>query len=287
MDYTQRLKELIPKRIHPQLGAIRRRLISLPARTRRQWRLLLEDEALPAEQRGLLALVEPRISPGDGMYTGNGAQYFKVGLSAVACIESAIEAAALTSVSRVLDLPCGHGRVLRFLVRRFPEAEFTASDLDRKGVDFCARTFGVKGVYSQPDLSELSLGHHFDLIWCGSLITHLDSKGIRDLLAFFARHLLPGGLLVFTTHGERVVHRLQRKAFDYGIDDEDVSFLITSFREKGFGFANYPGANGYGVSLTTPDWIRAETNELGLNEVYFREHGWDEHQDVYGFVRPS
>lgn len=287
MDYSERLKELIPKRIHPQLGTIRRRLRSLPARTRRQWRLLLDDPTLSAEQRDLLERVEPRISPGDGMYTGNGAHYFKVGLSAIACIEAAIEGAELASVSRVLDLPCGHGRVLRFLVQRFPNAEFTASDLDRKGVDFCARTFGVKGVYSQSNLSELALDHGFDLIWCGSLITHLDSKGIRELLAFFARHLSSAGLLVFTTHGERVVERLQKKEFEYGINDQDVSALIASFREKGFGFADYPGASGYGISLSSPEWIRAETRKLGLNEVTFREHGWDEHQDVYGFVKSS
>lgn len=287
MNHIQILKSIVPPRLHPYLGAIRRRLRSLPFRTRAQWQRFLKDQALTDKERELLKQVETKISPRDGMYAGNGAHYFKVGLSAIHSIETAMIASGLTSVARVLDLPCGHGRVLRFLVHRFPNARFTAADLDRKGVDFCVRTFGAEGIYSQLDLTEFSLDHRFDLIWCGSLITHLNATGIHNLVAFFVRHLLPNGLLVFTTHGERVVHRLQRKEFDYGIDDEDIPFLIASLREKGFGFANYPGANGYGVSLTTPEWIRAETKDLGLNEVYFREHGWDEHQDVYGFVRPS
>lgn len=285
MNHTQRLKSILPSSLHPYLGAIRRRLRSLPARTRGQWQRLLADPALSDKERELLKQVEARISPGDGMYTGNGAHYFKVGLSAIGCIEAAIHASGLSSVERVLDLPCGHGRVLRFLVQRFPKARFTASDLDRKGVDFCVRTFGAEGVYPQLDLTEFSLNHQFDLIWCGSLITHLDEVGIRDLLAIFARHLLPGGLLVFTTHGERMIQKMLNREFDYGIAHENISSLIDSYQKKGFGFVNYPNANGYGVSLTTPEWIRAQTKKPGLNEVYFREHGWDDHQDVYGFVR--
>jgi SAM-dependent methyltransferase len=248
---------------------------------------LLRDAKLTDQERELLKQVESRISYNDGMYTGNGAHYFKVGLSAIGLIEAAMDAAGLASVGRVLDLPCGHGRVLRFLVQRFPQAGFTAADLDRKGVDFCVRTFGIEGIHSQLDLTRFSLQHQFDLIWCGSLITHLDAFGIQKLLAFFARHLLPGGLLVFTAHGERVIQKMLNREFDYGIADENIPSLIDSYRKSGFGFADYPRASGYGVSLTKPEWIRAESRKLDLDEVYFREHGWDDHQDVYGVVRQS
>jgi SAM-dependent methyltransferase len=294
MNHTQKLKNVVPSRFHPYLGEIKRRLRSRPARTRRQWQRLLADPALSDQERELLKQVETRISPGDGMYSGDGAHYFKVGLSAIGCLDVAIDAAGLDTVKRILDLPCGHGRVLRFLVLRFPEARFTASDLDRKGVDFCVRVFGVEGVYSQLDLPEFSLDTQFDLIWCGSLITHLNETGIRGLLSFFARHLSSGGLMIFTTHGERVIQRLLNRTFDYGIANENIPAMIDDYRKDGFGFTDYPRASdygvsgsGYGVSLTTPEWIRAEAEKLGLNEVYFCEHGWDDHQDVYGFVRQS
>jgi SAM-dependent methyltransferase len=284
MDYIQKLKEVLPGSLHPHLGAVRRRLRSLPRRTEYQKQHLLEDPALEPKERELLRKVDSRISPGDGMYSGDGAHYFKVGLSAIGCIEEAITAARLGPVARVLDLPCGHGRVLRFLVRGFPEARFTAADVDRQGVDFCARMFGAEGVYSQKELSHFLPGRQFDLVWCGSLVTHLNAGGIRALLAFFARQLLPGGLVILTTHGEHVIQRMLNREFAYGIPQENIGSLIEAYWKDGFGFADYPGEREYGVSLTSPDWIRGETSKLGLDEVYFRERGWDNHQDVYGFV---
>jgi len=284
MDYIHKLKSLLPRSLHPHLGAARRRLRTLPGRTRRQKQRLLDDPALGARERELLQQVETRISAGDGMYTGDGAQYYKVGLSAIRSIEEAIDAAQVGLVRRILDLPCGHGRVLRFLVRRFPEAEITASDLDRKGVDFCADVFGAEAIYSAPNLDQFSLRGQFDLIWCGSLVTHLNDTGIRALLAFFARHMQPDGLLIFTAHGERVIQRLRDQEFEYGIDPESVAPIIEAYRKEGFGFADYPGASGYGISLTSPEWIRQAAAEIGLSEVYFRAQGWDDHQDVYGFT---
>ncbi|MDQ3175526.1 MAG: methyltransferase domain-containing protein [Acidobacteriota bacterium] len=284
MDYIHKLKNLLPRDLHPHLGAARRRLRTLPARTRRQKQRLLDDPAMETKERELLKQVETRISAGDGMYTGDGAHYYKVGLSAIRSIEEAIDAAQLESLTRILDLPCGHGRVLRFLVRRFPQAEITASDLDRKGVDFCSRLFGTQAVYSELNLDEFSVGRQFDLIWCGSLVTHLNETGIRALLAFFARHLQPDGLLIFTAHGERVIQLLQDQEFEYGIAPESVAPIIEAYHKGGFGFADYPGASAYGISLTSPEWIRRAAAEIGLGEVYFSAHGWDNHQDVYGFT---
>ena len=49
----------------------------------------------------------------------------------------------------MLDFACGHGRVMRTLKAAFPDALLTACDIDRDGVDFCARTFGAAPVYFQ------------------------------------------------------------------------------------------------------------------------------------------
>ncbi|CAN5680172.1 hypothetical protein BH18ACI4_BH18ACI4_14560 [soil metagenome] len=284
MNHIEKLKRLTPEGLHPHLGALRRRLRTMAVRTRRQRQRLLDDPALETKDRELLKQVGTRISAGDGMYTGDGAHYYKVGLSAIRAIEKAIDAAQLGSVRRILDLPCGHGRVLRFLVRRFPQAEITACDLDRKGVNFCARAFGTKALYSDPSLDQFSATGQFDLIWCGSLITHLNDTGIRALLAFFARHLRPDGLLIFTAHGERVIQRLRDQEFEYGIALESIAPIIEAYRKEGFGFADYSGASAYGVSLTSREWIRRAAAQIGLQEVYFRARGWDDHQDVYGFI---
>ena len=110
------------------------------------------------------AEIERTISPRDAM---NDQWYQIVGQNAVEATAVACAAAKIRDVKRVLDLPCGHGRVLRHLVKLFPVAEFFACDLDRDGVDFCASTFGAQPVYSQENLLELTLPADLDVIWVG------------------------------------------------------------------------------------------------------------------------
>jgi SAM-dependent methyltransferase len=266
-----------------RLHAVRLRLRSLPPRTRRQKHDLLASAPLGEAERALLRGVDSRISHRDGMYLGDGRHYFGAGLSALRCVEAALEAAGAARVERILDLPCGHGRVLRFLVRRVPGARVTACDLDRDGVDFCAARFGARPAYSVPDFDRLELDGPFDLAWCGSLVTHLDAAPIAALLRFFARHLAPGGVVVFTAHGERGAEEIG--ASGYGLLPEAARGALASYRAGGFGYADYPGQAGYGISLTSRDWVRAEVERAGLREAFFRAAGWDAHQDVYGLTR--
>ena len=281
-----RLKALLPRGVRRRLGATRRWLRARPLRTRRQKEQLLASGALDAAQRALLAQVESRISYEDGMYKGDGAHYFKVGLDAVRCIEEALAAAHVERVRDILDLPCGYGRVLRFLVRRFPEARITACELMPDAVRFCAEHFGALPAQSAYNLDALTLAAQYDLIWCGSLVTHLDAARTRALLRFFARQLAPGGLLLFTTHGEFVAGRIQALADFYGLNAADIPALVAAYRQRGHAYLDYPEQPGYGVSLTAPDWLRAQARAAGpLREVYFRARGWDEHQDVFGFVK--
>lgn len=288
MSEEHTLKQILPVRLRRRLGAVRRSVRALSFRTAAQKRRLLEDAGLDDDARTLLRHVESRISPRDTMYAGDGAHYFKVGLSAMRALEEAIGRAKLSQVERVLDLPCGHGRVLRFLVERFPQAAFTACDLDRDGVDFCARTFGATPVYSDADLDALSFDTRFDLIWCGSLVTHLNEGATRALFRLFARQLAPGGLLVFTAHGDFVARRMPAGEFDYMLARAQIEEITKRYAATGFGYADYQEQEGYGVSLTAPSWIRAQLAEVGgLKEVYFGERVWDAHHDVYGYVRKA
>jgi SAM-dependent methyltransferase len=286
MSNGDSLRQIIPRPLRAHLGTVRRRLRALSFRTEKQKQRLLARETFPATERELLKSVESRISPRDTMYAGDGAHYFKVGLSALRSLEEALREAKLSSVGRVLDLPCGHGRVLRFLVRRFPRAAFTACDLDLDGVDFCARTFGATPVYSAENLDALSFDARFDLIWCGSLVTHLNEHSMRALFRLFARELAPGGLLIFTAHGDFVARRMPGGEFDYMLTAEQIASIRERYSRTGFGYADYAGQESYGVSLTSPAWIRAQLATTGgLREVYFKERAWDEHHDVYGYVR--
>lgn len=289
MNYAQALKGVVSGPLRPYFGALRRWVRSMPPRPRLQKQRLLFDPSLTQTERELLAKVSGKIYFNDTMYDGNGAHYYKVGLSAIRCINDALAQANLTSVTSVrtiLDLPCGSGRVLRFLAQRFPHTTLTACEIERGPVQFCARTFGAQPAYSSVNLDEVALGKKFELIWCGSLATHLNERDIAALFRLFARHLSPGGLVIFTTHGDYAAHRITGKEFDYSVPEEQIGRIVDDYERTGYGFADYAGQKNWGVSLTSSEWIRARVQEAGYwREVYFKEHGWDDHQDVFGFVR--
>jgi len=265
--------------------ALMRRFRVLRLRAALDRRRAARDPSIDERHRRLARAVSTRISPRDAMHGGGGRHYFSVGQSGLACAEAAIAAAGLARVNTLLDLPCGHGRVLRWLRARFPEAQVTVSDLDRDGVDFCARTFAARPVYSRPDFDALTLGGGFDVIWCGSLATHLDEPTVRELLALMQRHLADGGVAVVTTHGARAAERLGAGDTIYAMGPAAAGALLRGYEADGFGYGDYAGEAGYGVSLSTPEWMRSAAAAAGLREVLFLEHGWDDHQDVFGVMR--
>ena len=115
-----------------------------------------------------------RISRDDGMYDPTAQKhYLSVGRSGAGVRASALQTTNRPDPKAILDLPCGHGRVLRFLHAAYPTARFTACDLLRDGVDFCARDFRSEPIYSSEDVTKINLPHRFDVVWCGSLMTHL------------------------------------------------------------------------------------------------------------------
>ena len=284
------LKRVVPRAFWPYLGDVRRWVRTIPPRPESQKKRLFSDPSLSALERELLGKVSAKIYYRDRMYDPDGADYFKVGLRAIQSIDAALALANLTDVRTILDLPSGGGRVLRFLSARFPTAKITACDIQRGAVDFCGEHLGAEPVYSSANLNEVLLDTKFDLIWCGSLMTHLNRGPMIDLLKFFKRHLNAGSLLVFTTHGDYVAARLPRKEFDYGLDGEQLPALIDGYERNGLGFAPYPkgryDTSEFGVSLTSPDWIDGQVRMVGgMRKVYFASRGWDDHQDVFGFVR--
>ncbi|MFI5460036.1 MAG: class I SAM-dependent methyltransferase [Isosphaerales bacterium] len=230
------------------------------------------------------------ISPNDEMFHGNEHHYFGVGRSALENIERALAAArSPSSPKRILDMPCGHGRVLRYLRARYPSADITACDLVRDGVDFCARNFAAIPVYSEACLSNLPLERGvFDLVWVGSLLTHFDCRRWVEFLTFFRALLTPGGVLVFSTHGRQAHAWIAGHDRDYGLGEERCRDLCEQFASVGFGYADYPGQSNFGISLSEPAWVcRLLTSLPELRLVGFNEKAWDGHHDVFACVRDA
>ncbi len=233
--------------------------------------------------------VSARIGAKDGMFKKDLVDhYFSVGRSALEAIRLAMLATGKTTFTNILDLPSGHGRVLRVLKAAFPQAKLTACDLNRAGVDFCVKEFGAAGNYSDPDPDKISLAGGYDLIWSGSLLTHLDANGCRAFLQLFTRLLSNGGIFVVTTHGRHVVNRLRAGSHTYKLDPASLPRIVASYDATGFGYADYPKQGGYGVSASSPEWLMREVAKLpNMQIVNFSERFWDRHQDVLACIKTA
>jgi SAM-dependent methyltransferase len=226
------------------------------------------------------------IHPDDDMRSpadADAAHYARVGRSAVDAIERALTAAGrgFGDVESCLDMPCGYGRVLRLLAREIAPERITACDINRQAIRFCATQFGVTPLRSTPSLDGMRLGRH-DLIWCGSLVTHLDEERVGQLLRSFATALLPGGIAVVTIHAEA-----PRSGQFAGRHDE----IARALREHGHFHVPYDGALfEYGHAWHTPDHICRAFGAASGDRVALVSHqprGWDEHQDVLAFRRDA
>jgi SAM-dependent methyltransferase len=239
--------------------------------------LLDLEQMLAAEPVG----VDRAIDPADEMYSGSEDHYFSVGRSALRAIRLALASAGASEVASVLDLPCGHGRVLRMLRAEFPAAQITACDLNREGVDFCAANFGAEPLYSDPQPERIPVqAGRYDLVWSGSLLTHLDARTFESFIVLFARTLRVGGVLVVTTHGARAADRM-RSGVPYGLSERATRHLLRDYERSGFAYCDYPDRRGYGISLSSPQWVtRVLERRADLRLVSFVEGGWDDHQDV-------
>lgn len=228
------------------------------------------------------------IAKDDDMYLGNKDHYLGVGESAIKNIIASLELANKEECLSILDMPSGYGRVLRYLKAEFPNAHITACELNRKAVDYCVSTFGVNGLYSDKDLKKIQMKNKFDLIWCGSLFTHLDQDLWPMFLDFFFNQLEEKGVLVFTTHGRYVAQRIFNKTCDYGISKEKLSVIFDGYNNNGFGYFNYINNEDYGISLSSFSWILNEISKIkGFRVVLFSEKGWDNHQDVIACIKET
>jgi SAM-dependent methyltransferase len=219
--------------------------------------------------------------------------YFRTGHRALQSIESAFHSLPAThpapSIERVLDFGCGYGRVLRYMRAAFPEAAITACDLDTDAVDFCAATFDAAPAYSTEDPRELEIDGGFDLIWAGSVFTHLCSDRWNQLLELFSSLLAQDGLLVFTSHGRRAADILRRHVNErnrFNIEPDQVRELLSAYERHGFGYQDYSNQKDYGFSLSAPSWVvHAIVSTPDLRLIALTEMGWVMFQDTVSCIK--
>jgi SAM-dependent methyltransferase len=240
--------------------------------------------------------VSYEVSPRDHMYNSYEASetdgYFSLGRAALDCIRVALLAAQVETPKSILDLPSGHGRVLRYLKAEYPEARLAACDIDHEAVNYCAETFGATPVYGHENPDAIEVDEKFDLIWCGSLLTHLNKGYWAAFLEFFESALTDRGLVIFTTCGRKIAAKLadHEDGATFMKEADARATILEGYNETGFGYANYSLPDGmredlslpetYGISLVKPSWVcRVLERRTSLQLVSFTENRWGS-QDV-------
>ena len=230
--------------------------------------------------------VEPslEIHPDDHMWNTGQDWYFSVGESGLRLVEFAVSMSWLSEVTTILDLPCGHGRVARYLRSACPEARMYFCDLDRSGVDFCAKAFSGIGIQSQPELTQVMLPIT-NVIWVGSLFTHIDLTRTKRWMTYLTEHLTPHGVLLATFHGRWSIELQKTSPI---IDCESWNEIIKSYQQTGFGYARYRDFDmgDYGISLTRPGVVCDLVSSIpGVRLLGYMERGWADTHDVVMITR--
>jgi SAM-dependent methyltransferase len=154
----------------------------------------------------------------------------------------------IEEMSAILDFGCGCGRVARHWVD-LQGPEIHGTDVSRGAVRWCRRNLGFMRTVrcrAEPPL-EYDDGV-FDFVYSLSVFTHLSEQTGRHWLAELVRVLRPGGLLLFTVHGERSAGELDSVRLERFRRGELV------FAERSSALA---GTNAY-ASFHPPEYVRHE-----------------------------
>jgi SAM-dependent methyltransferase len=207
----------------------------------------------------------------DSSYITDGPVYNRIGAGAYRVIETGLGAVGRRSddVDRILDFGCGYGRVLRAIVQHIEPQRVDVFDVDSQGVDFCADEFGVTGLhFTRPwDWASVPFAT-YDLIWAGSVFTHLGEAFTREMLDLLCSLLRPGGLLVFSSHGDEAIQRAASGFFGERFKLQ-AARIHADYSARGFCFLPYEDADFAILPFTFER--RAEFGMTWMSEAYIAE----------------
>ena len=128
---------------------------------------------------------------------------------------------ALAPGKRVLDVPCGDGRLALALAER--GCRVTGVDISREFLDAgsaLAKAQGLEVVWRQAEMRDLPWKEEFDAACCaGSSFGYLDDAGNADFLAAVSRTLEPGGRFFIDCKAAESILPAFRESYEMTVGD--------------------------------------------------------------------
>jgi len=193
----------------------------------------------------------------------------------IADIEGALRSVgrSLEQIRTFLDFGCGCGRLIIALRKRRPDLDITGCDVDERGILWCRRHLQDSRCVVNGDMPPAPFENgSFDLIWCGSVFTHLDEARQDRWLAEMKRMLKPRGILLASVHGP------------YSWEPRLPPWTIANLKKKGMIFARIGADDGihptwYQAAWHTEKYIRQHWAEV-FEILAYRERGLSDYQDI-------
>jgi SAM-dependent methyltransferase len=265
----QTVRPFVPIQFYPILAPIYR------------WRRRVQLKRIEEGDRRYLA-VHPslKVPPAELRYNVVGPctieQFLHGGEQTVNDIEAALQSInkSLNQFRELLDFGCGCGRlVLALQGRRFADLAVTACDVDERAIRWCQQSIEkIKCVVNNALPPSPFENESFDLVWCGSVFTHLDENRQDLWLAELRRILKPNGILLASVHGPHLW------------EPRLPSWTIGKLRTNGLVFAKTGADAGihpswYQVAWHTEKYIREHWASIFEIRAY-RPRGFNDHQDI-------
>lgn len=224
-----------------------------------------------------------RLYNGDAMYWHNSSHYLSVGASALNLIHGVQAIVGVPRFERILDFGSGAGRVTRWLRAAYPTASLTVADVRRGDLDFCAETFDAETWTPGTDVDAMRAPSEYDLIWIGSVVTHLPETNTRALLGKQMEWLARDGVALLSFHGRSAFS--WRTRLNY-VPAHLLPKIERAVEETGYGYSDYPGQCDYGLSFCTPTWMVSAVQHIQqCRLVSLSERAWDSHHDIVAIQR--
>ena len=187
--------------------------------------------------------------------------YFRIGYNTSQLLQGIVNDYSTKqnqSFSSFLDFGSGYGRVTRFLPSALGKGvEIFTSEVKAEAVAFSTSELGFKAIHHESQANSFPTDKKFDLIFAGSIFSHLPEKMLVEWLTKLTEALSPKGLLIFSTHNTTM---------DQGLDANTDIYYTTNSEDAVLNMVSdhLSDASEYGTTYISDRKIKQLMNDLSM-----------------------